>query len=130
MGILAAIRDRWAASPTLTALVPAARVVLGPLNPGTAAPAVGWTSIALDRGLRTTSGRYPTVSVEWQAQTDDPDLLERIAAALEAELGLWTSDTYGTLDLRHWSLRIERPTDSPSRLWRGDGTLTYHTAIL
>lgn len=130
MSILSAIRDRWAASPTLTALVPAARVVLGPLNPGTAAPAVGWTSIALDRGLRTTSGRYPTVTVEWQAQADDPALCERIAAAIEDELGLWTSDRYGALDLRTWSLRVERAADSPSRLWRAEGTLTYQTTII
>lgn len=130
MSILSAIRNLWAASPTLCALVPAARVFVGPLNPGTAAPAVGWVSVSVERGMRTSSGRYPTVAVEWQAQADNPSLCERIAAAIEDELGLWTSDRYGALDLRTWSLRVERAPDSPSRLWRAEGTLTYQTTTI
>lgn len=128
--ILDALKDHWADQEALTDLVPAARVVVGPPNPGGSLPRVGLMSVTIAEGLRTSSGRYPSISVELAAQSDDLETLEALREAIRDHLEDWSTERYGTMQLSGVQMQIGREEDSPSRVWVATATLTFDAITL
>jgi len=129
--VLDALKTHWADQDALTDLVPAARVQLGPLNPGSYdTPAVGLVAETIARGWQSSTGRYPQITVEIEAQATSVDTLEALREAMEQHLESWTADRYGVLQLADLQMLITRPAESPSRLWIGTATIRYDTEAL
>jgi len=125
MSILDAIQKKWRETLELRQLIPEVRVFLGPPNPGTPLPTLGFVSVQIADKTRTSDGRYPHVTLRAVAESAQPDFLESLREAICAHLGEWTTERYGTMQLSRCELSMARSEDSPSTLWRGEFTLEY-----
>ena len=91
--VLEALKTHWGAKEVLKAIVPAARVQLGPLNPGSHdTPAVGLMSETIGRGFRASGHRYPQITVGVEVQAADLDTLERLHEAMQDNLDGLSAD--------------------------------------
>lgn len=125
MTITEALKESWALSPELTELVPADRVFVGPVNPGTAAPALGFVRQQQANGLRTSGSRFVVVTVTAEAEADDPETLEELADRIREHLRSWQSSRFTSFEQKDVSVTIERSETSPSQLWQAEITITY-----
>lgn len=128
--VLDAIRTAWQADSDLTAIIPAARVFIGPPNPGATQPCIGFVSETHAGLIHTSHNRYLDITVTAVAEAEDAETLEILADVLREKLHTWTATRFQSIRLASVRADISREEDSPKELWVGRFTLGFDTLRL
>lgn len=118
--VLDAIRDAWIAESDLTDWIPEDRVFVGPPNPGTPMPCLGFVSESNAGLTRSSSTQYLTISVQAVAEADDPETLESVCDAIREHLHTWTCTRFAAMQVKEVVGTIARDDESPRRSWIAD----------
>lgn len=128
--VLETLKDLWGQTPELVTLIPPERIHLGPPNPGSALPCLGFTGERITLTGRSSESRFVRVSADAVTQAETPQELETLYTAMRQHLEAWSSGPYQALVLREASLTINRSEDSPSRLWTAEITLEWDSVSI
>lgn len=123
--VMDAVKTAWGEASELAALIPPARVFLGPPNPGSGNPCLGFTTVQTSGASHSSSTQYVTVTVTAVAEAADAETIETIAEEARQSLGGWQSTLYKSIRLIDVATTISRGDDTPKQLWVGELIFTF-----
>jgi len=124
MSLLADIVTRWGSVPQLTALVPAARVIIGEPILGWPVPAIALTGYTRTKQARTTGPAIDTVTLRATIEAPTADDVEAIANAIRDHL---CPVAVGSRRLATWAAHsLDLSRDPTSEHYIGTATFDFH----
>lgn len=120
------LRTVWGSVEELDSLVPASRVVIGPLNEGQALPVVGITGLTARKKLRSSGQDIHTVVVTVVTEARDIVFLTMLGRLMEKNLQHLDGDDYQTMSMQiDWDIAAGEVIPPATQIWTATYRLEY-----